>query len=315
MRFTTLIHLVLLLSLCFALPALGETRTGPAAAAAEDAPVVIPHSRQFDLRTSDGRVYRILVAEPAGKAPAAGYATLYVLDANAMFVTAVEATRFQHGLIPTLVIGIAYPTGAKLDYQRRFYDYTPVTPAEYILRSTTEPEVRAAGTGGQEKFFDFIQNTLKPEIARRYPVDPSNQSIFGHSLAGRFVLHLLFTHPDSFNNYLAASPSIWWDNASVLNEAAEFIKIAKSQKSNKKLMITVGEMEQKTTPATPAARAAFFAKARMVDNARALADRLAPLSAKGLRTLFVEYAGENHGSVVPFAISRSVRFALALPSP
>lgn len=271
-------------------------------------PVTVPHSQQFDLTAPNGKVYRIFIAEPKAPAPASGYAVLYVLDANAMFLTAVDAVRFQHGLIPTVVVGIGYPTDKTLDEDRRYYDYTPVTPPEHLLRSTTEPPVKPGGTGGQDQFLQFIQNTVKPEIQRRFNIDPARQAIFGHSLAGRFVLHVLFTHPELFHDYIAASPSIWWDNASILQEAKTFAAHRNPDSPPAGLLLTVGEMEQKFAPGTPKPRADFLTQARMVDRARELSELLKPLPL--IRVSFTEFPDENHGSVVPTAISRAVRFAL-----
>lgn len=283
--------------------------------ASQPSAVTIPRSQQFDLQSADGRPYRIFLAEPKSPPPVSGYAVFYVLDANAMFMTAVDAVRFQHGLIPAIVVGIGYPTDETIDQDRRYYDFTPLTPPERILHSATEPPVKEGGTGGEEKFFRFIQETVKPEIARHFKVDEKRQVIFGHSLAGRFVLHVLFTHPDSFANYIAASPSIWWDNRSIFDEAKLFASERNGKIEPLGLLITVGEMEQKATPGTPQARADFLTQAKMVDNARELSDQLRPLKDNGLRDIFVDYPEENHGSVVPFAISRGVRMALTIALP
>ncbi len=277
--------------------------------------VVVPRTQQFDITSKEGRPYRIYIAEPKGEAPPAGFAVLYVLDGNTMFLTALEAVRLQKGLIPTVVVGIGYPPlpeGTSVQ-DRRYYDYTPVTVTENLLHSASEPPVKPGGTGGQKEFLTFMDDTLKPEIARRFHVDPARQAIFGHSLAGRFVLYALFNSPSSFSKYIAASPSIWWDKASILQDAKAFIAAGNAQKKELDLLVTVAEMEQKTLPTTPKERVEFLTKARMVDNARELAEQLKPLTPTGMRTLFIEYPGENHGSVVPFAISRSIRFALNAP--
>ncbi len=280
-------------------------------------PVVVPRSQQFDITSKEGRPYRIYIAEPKGEAPPGGFAVLYVLDGNTMFLTATEAVRLQKGLVPTVVVGIGYPPlpeGTSVQ-DRRYYDFTPVTPVENLIKSSTEPPVKPGGTGGQKEFLTFIDDTLKPEIAKRFTVNPRHQAIFGHSLAGRFVLYALFNNPDSFNKYVAASPSIWWDKASILQDAKAFIAAGNTEKKPLDLLVTVAEFEQKSLPSTPKDRVEFLTMARMVDNARDLTEQLKPLEKTGLRAQFVEYADENHGSVVPFAISRSLRFALKAPPP
>lgn len=273
-------------------------------------PVTVHDSEQFDLTSDQGAVYRVFVALPREEAPADGYGVFYVLDGNSMFLTAVDAARFQHGLTPTIVVGIGYPTEGKGDIDRRYFDLTPVTPEDKIMHSSTEPQVKPGGTGGQDQFLDFIQNKLKPELAHRYGTNANKQTIFGHSLSGRFVLHALFTHPDWFENYIAASPSIWWGDKSILAEADAFIKQYQNKKDavQRGVLIMVAEYEQRYAPGTAKARAEFLTKARMVDNAREMAQRLEKITS--LRVDFAEFAQENHGSVVPFEIGRAVRFSL-----
>lgn len=277
-------------------------------------PVTLPRTTQFDLDAPNGLRYRIFIGEsapePGAQPPESGYAVLYVLDGNAMFATALEAARFQQGLVPTLIVGIGYPQDRTTDVQRRYRDFTPPTPDERIWSSTSSPRAKPEQTGGEEAFLDFLETVVKPQIARRYSVDSSRQAIFGHSLAGRFVLHTLFTRPQAFTHYIAASPSIWWDDRSVLAEAGRFIARRRPDDPPIALLMTAAEYEQRPAPGTSAARAEFFAMARMVDNARELAGRLAPLADRGVSAEFIEYKDENHGSVVPFALSRAMRFAL-----
>lgn len=300
----------------------------PAASApvAGESPVVMVKSRQFEMRSKLGKAYRIFIAEPVRPAPPEGAPVVYVLDANAMFATVAEASRFQKNLTPAVVVGIGYPTDALLDADRRYYDYTPVTPVERLNQSPNEPQVKPGGTGGQDEFLAFIEDELKPAIATRVKIDPSRQALLGHSLAGRFVLHALFAKPGSFQTYLACSPSIWWGEGSLLEEEKEFVPAATgdgkhpesgvssdvSPERRLNVLVTVGELEQKVSATTPPERATFLNRARMVDNARELADRLGHLSkAHGLTIEFREFAGENHGSVLPTAISRGLNIALS----
>lgn len=286
------------------------------AAAPSTQPVVVARAEQFDVTSAQGRPYRVWIAYPRDERPSDGYGTLYVLDANAMFLTAVDAVRFQHGLRPTIVVGVGYPSDGPPEQRRRYWDFTPVTPPDHLLRGTNEPPVPPGGTGGQEEFLAFLQDVVKPAVAARTKVDPAHQAIFGHSLAGRFVLHAMFTHPDSFDTYLAASPSIWWDNRSVLAEAERFVRGCSADAGRTRplsLLLTVGEMEQKPAPGTPPARVEFLTRASMVDNASSLAEQLQSLKNAGLRVSFTMYPDENHGSVVPMALSRAVRFALTSP--
>jgi predicted alpha/beta superfamily hydrolase len=77
------------------------------------------------------------------------------------------------------------------------------------------PGTRADGTiakgGGAEAFAAFLVEELKPFIEARYPVDPRNAVLMGHSLAGIFTANMLARRPDAFAGYVIASPSLWAD--------------------------------------------------------------------------------------------------------
>jgi len=49
----------------------------------------------------------------------------------------------------------------------------------------------------------------------------------------------------------------------------------------------------------------------MLDNAREMAGRLSSLAEFGLRTTYTEFDGEDHGTMVPVALSRTVSLVLA----
>ena len=62
-------------------------------------PVQLSHSYSFDLASKiTGQTYRILIAEPAGPAPAGGYPVLWMLDGLASF-PAMEGVRICEGLV------------------------------------------------------------------------------------------------------------------------------------------------------------------------------------------------------------------------
>jgi uncharacterized protein len=196
----------------------------------------------------------------------------------------------------------------------RTYDCTP--PAAVLklpprLDGTSWPR-----TGGADAFLDFITQDLKPTIEREFPIDAGRQALFGHSFGGLFTLHALFTRPHLFDSYIAASPSIWWNECFVLDEERAFSAV-RDRPRNLDVLITVGGCEQELVPAEASGvdrawRAEWKRQNRMVDNARELAARLARLAEQDVRVAFQEFAGEDHVSVIPAAISRAVGFALAL---
>ncbi len=267
------------------------------AAATTPNPLVVPTSGQWDMQASQsGRQYRIFVAWPEAPAPASGYRVLYVLDANLMYLTAVEAVRAQtrsraQGRVGnagdadkalTVVVGIGYPPGADIPVERAI---------DLSLPGVVEPDV-PAGSGGGDAFLDFVEKDLKPVIEARFHIDRNRQAIVGHSLSGLFVLHALATRPEAFQIYLAASPSIWYANRAIRRELDTFVATRSSPAFPIRALLSAGELEGRD----------------QVKNGREVATQLDALDSVDAQ--FVEFQGETHPTVVPAAISRGVRYMM-----
>lgn len=290
--------------------------SSPAAAAAPPpaTAVALPDSMQWDMPGTQGHDYRVFVSRPAGPAPAGGYPVLYVLDANELYLTVVETVRaFEHrpdvarDRPGTVVVGIGYPPGTDVRAARTL-DLTPA--------GSNDPRVK--GGGGADMFADFIEQRLKPEVAGRVPVDPRRQAVFGHSFGGLWVLHTLATRPGMFQDYLASSAALWFGDNAVLSSLRRMAAARTAQDAPLRAQLTVGEFEEFPAPWAPAPGGDVVAMAKdlrqrdQVGNARQAATLLA--AAPRMDVEFDELAGEDHGSVVPGAISRAVRF-LQMPVP
>ena len=66
------------------------------------------------------------------------------------------------------------------------------------------------------KFIDFIDKELQPFIDSTYNLD-TLKTIIGQSLGGLLATEILFKKPNMFDNYIIISPSLWWDDQSLLN--------------------------------------------------------------------------------------------------
>jgi uncharacterized protein len=315
------------LTALLAIAALGLTPASYGAAAPAPArsdagsktPVPLFGATQFDLASKiSGRTYRIFVYKPLVPPPPSGYPVVFVTDGNGMFPLAAAQMALM-GLAGkgAIVVGIGYPTD---DYMRpmmlRYRDLTPVT-ADKTLFATQPPLAEADQGGASELFYRFITEELRPAVSASYPIDAQHQTLYGHSLGGLFVLGVMFKHPESFNNYVASSPSIWWDGRSVLKEESGFLAKASGAKYPIRVLICVGATEQDPYSQAPPGNLPLsevnkkIAEAHMVDNARDLARRLAQSGAKsGLTVRFQVFSAEDHLSVVPASISRALGFAL-----
>lgn len=255
----------------------------------------------------NGRRYQIYTALPAKPQPEEGYAVVYVLDANIMFATMVEAVRGAERRPTgrgTVVIGIGYPEDLKFNVERQI-DLTPSV-------ASTPP----AGTGGAEAFLRFIEKELKPHVAARFKIDATRETLFGHSYGGLFTLYALVNAPGLVDNFVAASPSIWYENRMMQKSVVRGRLEPKLQiqQVTPRVLITVGEFEQAADPdfpSTPGQGSSLetLMQRMQVDNAREFADYLSKLP--GIEAKFVLFSGEDHGTVIPAAITRGVRFALA----
>jgi len=70
-------------------------------------------------------------------------------------------------------------------------------------------------TGDSEKFIDFLEKEVQPFIEKSYKTS-SIKTLIGQSLGGLLATEILFKKPNLFDNYIIASPSLWWDDESLL---------------------------------------------------------------------------------------------------
>lgn len=262
----------------------------------------LPNTEQYLLHsTAREQPYQIYVYKPMREAPPEGFPVIYLLDANALFATMVEALRVQSripektGVYPAVVVGIGYPTEEPFDASR-FYDFTMPTPQEVLdALPVRNKEAARPQVGGAEAFRSFIEKTLKPRIECDYSINTKQQAIFGHSLGGLFVLQTLFTQPHTFQTYIAGSPSVHWNKAILREQEDQYTADPEQAQSHHKLLITIGEQE-KAHPSN------------MGGNARELYERLALMPSEKLEAHFYEFEGEGHVSVLPALVSRAIRF-------
>ncbi len=168
------------------------------------------------------------------------------------------------------------PAFRTVTYLERFYDLT-LPASDEILASDLDDSVkiRARSVGGLDAFLEVIETEIKPRVAAMVPIDSSSQSIFGHSLGGLAVLHALFTAPNAFRTFIAASPSIWWNRKAVLGGESKFADAVRAGTATPRVLITMGSEEQTPDPKYAARfgldfeqHAAQIRRHRMVDNAR-----------------------------------------------
>jgi predicted alpha/beta superfamily hydrolase len=214
---------------------------------------------------NETRVLNIYLPDSYSPDSAATYPVIYLLDgsANEDFIHIVGLVQFLTMIekIPkAIVVGIA-----NVDRKR---DFTfPTTVKQDLIDFPT--------TGKSEKFIAFIEKELQPFIAKKYKTNAS-KTIIGQSLGGLLATEILLKKPQLFNNYMIISPSLWWNNESLLTDATKLIP---SIKSDAKIYISVGEEGK-----------------QMIDDAKKLAD-LIQMNNK-LKTTFVPLMQETHLTIL-----------------
>ncbi len=126
------------------------------------------------------------------------------------------------------------------------YDASPFNQAVWRFADLTADSAMIPGVpfplgGGADAFLDFINDELKPFVSSTFQIDESEEYFYGHSLGGLFGLHTLFSRTDTFDKYLISSPSIWWNEKSVVQTALDFI--ASHNDLDKRVHMVVGGEE------------------------------------------------------------------------
>jgi predicted alpha/beta superfamily hydrolase len=241
---------------------------------------------------------------------------LYVTDGDAFFSLAAEIARYRGyaGLSQLVVVGIGYGLSFTEFAQKRTSDLTPPQGSDQLEAIAPLTNLIGNESGGADAFLSILIENVGPELARRCPETANGQQIlFGHSLGGLFAMNALLSRPDAFDVYLASSPAIWWDNFAITNRLHAFTDALGRLAKQPRVLISVGSKEQDSpTEAIGGLSLAdaqtMVARSRMVDAAREFADELSCVGLKEAR--YIEFQGEDHGSVVPAALSRGVCFAL-----
>jgi len=151
-----------------------------------------------------GQEYELQISLPAGYATVnKKYPVLYLMDSQWDFslLTALYGEQYYDGFIPEMIIvGVTWGGVNPNPDSLRARDYTPTK------------ENRLPQSGGADKFLAFMKNELLPFIETNYKADKNDRILMGCSLGGLFTMYTLFTHPEMFQRYVAASPAFGWDN-------------------------------------------------------------------------------------------------------
>jgi predicted alpha/beta superfamily hydrolase len=131
----------------------------------------------------------------------------------------------MYSMPETIVVGIA-----NIDRKRDFTFHTDLKDLQKDYPTT----------GHSDKFINFLEKELKPYIQSQFKT--TDNYLFGQSLGGLLATEILLKKSEMFNNYFIISPSLWWDDESLLKKQAPQL-LAKIPDTKKFIYVSVGKGE------------------------------------------------------------------------
>lgn len=171
----------------------------------------IPPHTTFTLTSitlGEARVINVYTPPGYDSAAAAAYPVVYMPDGG----VAEDFPHIANTIDSLIALGVIEPVivvGIENTERRR--DLTG--PTAVAGDSTIAPRV-----GASAAFRGFIRDELMPEIRTRYRASDET-TIVGESLAGLFIVETFLLEPTLFDNYIALSPSLWWNDSELVRTA------------------------------------------------------------------------------------------------
>ena len=137
-----------------------------------------------------------------------------------------------------------------------------------------------------------------PFVEREYRVDSSYRVLAGASFGGLFTLYAMYTKPELFQAYVAATPTVHFGDDWLFGYEETFAKAGRTLKA--RLYMTVGGNES-VTKGVPS---------RLRFNQRIMSRKY-----DGFVYEFRIVEGERHGGVTMESYQRGLRFAFAPIAP
>lgn len=248
---------------------------------AQEKPFVIGTIREiYSSILNEKRTLNIYLPEGYKKTDTIKYPVIYLLDGSADedFIHIAGLVQFANFpwvnlLPPSIVVGIS-----NIDRKR---DYTFPT-------RNKKDKLQNPSSGGSKNFIEFIEKELEPYIDTAIATS-SKKTIIGQSLGGLLATEILFTKPQLFDTYIIISPSLWWDDESLLQQSSATLKAI--QKTKKSIYIAVG----KEGPI-------------MEGDAKKLTAFLKANNHPNIKIHLTTFMKENHATIMHLAVYDAFRF-------
>ena len=273
-----------ILLLCFFISAI-HAQTGK--------PIVIGVTEEIQSAVlNEKRNVNIYLPEGYNEKDTTKYAVIYLLDGGTDedFIHISGLVQFNsfpwiNRVPPSIVVGIV-----NTDRKR---DFTYPTTIE-------ADQKRYPTAGHSDKFIAFLEKELQPFIEKKYKTN-SSKTIIGESLGGLLATEILLKKPTLFTKYIIVSPSLWWDNGSLLKQASGLLDENFMQQTS----VYIGVGKEGLTPGdTPHV---------MEVDANLLAEKIKSTKSKNVKVFFDYLPEEDHATVMHQAVFNA--FRLIYPEP
>lgn len=249
-------------------------------------PFVLGYTEEIQsAELKEKRILNIYLPDGYQQKDSVTYPVIYLLDGSADedFIHIAGLIQFNNfpwiARVPnSIVVGIA-----NIDRKR---DFTyPTTIASDKKQFPT--------TGGSAAFISFIEKEVQPFIQNKYK-GRKQGTLIGQSLGGLLASEVLLKKPELFDRYIIISPSIWWDNGSLLSH----IPPKSGKEIVNKISVYIGVGKEGPTPGS--------FKRIMEDDAKLLANKLKEMKNKNLSVHFDYLPEKDHGDITHQAVSNAL---------
>jgi predicted alpha/beta superfamily hydrolase len=192
----------------------------------KDEELIMKFTKSYTLSSAySNEKYNLQILYPANYDSSKAYHTVYLLDGDWFFNELFEFVRTDYPN-DIVLVGIGYK-----DLNKRNSDFT--YPTNNLLENS----------GNANLYIQHLIYELIPYIEDSLAINTTQKTLAGHSLGGYFGLYLLFQNelPNPFNNIISASPSLFWDDAFLLDLEEQFNSVNDTMNVN--LYTTMGDSE------------------------------------------------------------------------
>jgi len=235
---------------------------------------------------SEKRIINVYLPEGYSKNDTTKYPVVYLLDGAADEDFIHITGLFQFNSFPwinrvpkSIIVGIA-----NVDRKR---DFTFPTTVD-------SDKKRFPSTGQSEKFITFLEQELRPYIEKKFKTN-SSRTLIGQSLGGLLATEILLKKPLLFNKYVIVSPSLWWDNGSLLKQSAVLLQENFNTKTDVYIAVGKEGLAPSDTPHV------------MEVDANLLAEKLKKGKSPRVKIYFDYLPHEDHATVTHQAVFNALR--------